>query len=307
MDYVGQKRAKSKSKIYRMTLTQQKYLFVYGSLAIPLLFFISIRFFPMLYTFNIGFREWNIMSQDKPFVGLNNYVQLFQDPVFGKALSNTLIYVVIGVSLQLIVGLAIALLLQKINKFQGLFRVLYFIPYITSAVAISWVIKWIFMNNGIINDILLSIGFENQLFLQSPDQAIYIVIATIIYQGLGFQIIIFLAGLENIPTIYYEAADIDGAGAWKKFLHITIPLLNPTIVFSAVIATINFLQSFTQVENMTGGGPLNSTITIVQYIYQLAFSQFKMGYASAATVILFLIIFMITIFQTKVLTKKFEY
>ncbi|MGG3572898.1 sugar ABC transporter permease [Bacillus gobiensis] len=307
MDYAGQKRAKSKSKIYRMTLTQQKYLFVYGSLAIPLLFFISIRFFPMLYTFNIGFREWNIMSRDKPFVGLNNYVQLFQDPVFGKALSNTLIYVVIGVSLQLIVGLAIALLLQKINKFQGLFRVLYFIPYITSAVAISWVIKWIFMNNGIINDILLSIGFEKQLFLQSPDQAIYIVIATIIYQGLGFQIIIFLAGLENIPTIYYEAADIDGAGAWKKFLHITIPLLNPTIVFSAVIAAINFLQSFTQVENMTGGGPLNSTITIVQYIYQLAFSQFKMGYASAATVILFLIIFMITIFQTKVLTKKFEY
>ncbi|MEM5591242.1 sugar ABC transporter permease [Niallia circulans] len=201
----------------------------------------------------------------------------------------------------------VALLLQRINKFVGVFRAIYFIPYVTSIVAVSWVFKWILMNNGIVNDILMKFGLEAQLFLKSPDQAIYIIILTMIWQGLGFQMIIFLAGLENIPKMFYEAAEIDGADGWKKFIHITLPLLNPTIVFSAVIGSISFLQTFTQVQNMTQGGPLHSTISVVLYIYELAFQHFDMGLASAATVILFLIILVITIIQMKVLTKKFEY
>ncbi|MGI8350182.1 carbohydrate ABC transporter permease [Niallia circulans] len=291
----------------RFTLKQQKYIFVYTCLLIPLLFFISIRFLPTLYTFNIGFREWDILSEDKPFVGMDNYVALFKDEVFRKSLINTFIYVVFGVVGQLMCGLGVALLLQRINKFVGVFRAIYFIPYVTSIVAVSWVFKWILMNNGVVNDILMKFGLEAQLFLKSPDQAIYIIILTMIWQGLGFQMIIFLAGLENIPKIFYEAAEIDGAGGWKKFIHITLPLLNPTIVFSAVIGSISFLQTFTQVQNMTQGGPLHSTISVVLYIYELAFQHFDMGLASAATVILFLIILVITIIQMKVLTKKFEY
>lgn len=280
---------------------------MYTCLLIPLLFFISIRFLPTLYTFNIGFREWDILSEDKPFVGMDNYVTLFKDEVFRKSLVNTFIYVVFGVIGQLLCGLGVALLLQRINKFVGVFRAIYFIPYVTSIVAVSWVFKWILMNNGIVNDILMKLGFEAQLFLKSPDQAIYIIILTMIWQGLGFQMIIFLAGLENIPKMFYEAAEIDGANSWNKFIHITLPLLNPTIVFSAVIGSISFLQTFTQVQNMTQGGPLNSTISVVLYIYQLAFQHFDMGLASAATVLLFIIILIITIIQMKVLTKKFEY
>lgn len=291
-----------------LTLTQQKYLFVYSCLFIPLLFFISIRFLPMLYTFNVGFREWDILSKDKPFVGIENYVNLFKDEVFLISIKNTFIYVFVGVMGQVVIGLAVALLLQRINKFVGFFRVIYFIPYVTSVVAVSWVFKWLLMNNGIVNEVLMKLGFEAQLFLRSPDQAIYVIIGTMIWQGLGFQMVIFLAGLENIPKMFYEAAEIDGADGWNKFTRITIPLLNPTIVFSAVIGSIAFLQSFTQVLNMTGsGGPLNSTITMVLYIYELAFQQFKMGYASAATVVLFLIILVFTLFQMKVLTKKFDY
>lgn len=265
---------------------------------------------PMLYTFNVGFHEWDILSKEKPFVGLDNYVQLFKDEVFIKSVKNTFIYVIVGVCGQIVLGLGIALLLQRINRFVGLFRVIYFIPYITSVVAVSWVFKWLLMNNGVVNDFLVKFGFESQKFLNSPDQAIYVIIGTMIWQGLGFQMVIFLAGLENIPKMFYEAAEIDGASSWQKFIRITIPLLNPTIVFSAVIGSITFLQSFTQVLNMSpegSGGPLNSTITLVLYIYQLAFQQFDMGYASAATVILFLIILAFTLFQMKVLTKKFDY
>ncbi|WP_096156467.1 carbohydrate ABC transporter permease [Bacillus sp. FJAT-45066] len=294
-----------------LTLKQSQYLFVYVCLLLPLIFYLGIRIAPTLYTFNIGFREWNILSPEKPFVGLDNYKTLMSDPIFKKSLWNTLIFIVLGVAGQVIIGLAIALLLQRINKFVGIFRVIYFIPYVTSIVAISWVFKWLFMNNGIINELLVTIGIPPQLFLNSPDQAIYIIIGTMIWQGLGFQMIIFLAGLENIPKMFYEAAEVDGANSWQKFKDITIPLLNPTLVFSVVIGSITFIQvSFTQVVNMSvdsAGGPLHSTISVVVYIYQLAFRQYSMGLASAATVILFLFILALTIFQMKVLSKKFDY
>lgn len=302
---------KPKKRKSRLTLKQSKYLFVYTCLLLPLIFFITIRFYPTLYTFNIGFREWNILSPEKPFVGMDNYITLAKDPVFRKSLWNTLIFIVFGVAGQVVIGLGIALLLQRINKFVGVFRVIYFIPYVTSIVAVSWVFRWLFMNNGIINEFLVNIGIPPQLFLNSPDQAIYIIIGTMVWQALGFQMVIFLAGLENIPKMFYEAAEVDGANSWQKFKSVTLPLLNPTIVFSVVIGSINFIQvSFTQVVNMSvnaAGGPLHSTITIVVYIYQLAFRQYSMGLASAATVILFLIVLAITIFQMKVLSRKFDY
>ncbi|MGD6781549.1 carbohydrate ABC transporter permease [Sutcliffiella horikoshii] len=302
---------KNNKKRPNLTLNQSKYLFVYSCLLLPLIFYISIRFIPTLYTFNIGFREWDILSPEKPFVGLENYVALANDPIFKKSLLNTLIFIVFGVSGQVVIGLAIALLLQRINKFVGVFRVIYFIPYVTSIVAVSWVFRWLFMNNGIVNETLVKLGLPPQLFLNSPDQAIYIIIATMIWQALGFQMVIFLAGLENIPKMFYEAAEVDGANSWQKFISITIPMLNPTIVFSVVIGSINFIQvSFTQVVNMSvdsAGGPLHSTISLVVYIYQLAFRQYSMGLASAATVILFLFILALTIFQMKVLSKKYDY
>jgi len=178
---------------------------------------------------------------------------------------------------------------------------------VTSAVAVSWVFRWILMRNGWLNETLLNLGLEPQLFLLSPRQAIYLITLTIIWQNIGFQMLIFVTGLEGIPKMYYDAAAIDGAGAWRRFRHVTVPLLNPVIVFSAVIGVISYLQSFGQVLSMTNGGPLNSTTTIVLNIYNLAFQKFQMGSAAAATVILFLMILALTLLQFKALNRKVEY
>ncbi len=266
-----------------------------------------MRVLPILYSFHVSFRQWDLLSQTKPFVGLSNYAAIFQDEVFVQTIWNTLIYVVAGVPGQLAAGLAVALLLQRIVRFRSFFRTIYFIPYITSVVAVSWVFRWILMKNGVANGLLLELGFSAQPFLYSPSQAVYWIIIAVIWQNIGFQMLVFLAGLENIPRLYYDAASIDGAGRWRKFIHITLPLLNPVLLFSVVIASIGFLQTFTQVLNMTGGGPLNSTNSIVLYIYNRAFKSFEMGQASAATVVLFLLILTLTILQLKVLNRKVEH
>ena len=290
-----------------LSYKKQRYLFIYSCLLLPLLFFVIVRILPIAYAFNIGFREWDLLSEEKPFVGFDNYAALFQDTKFIRSLGNTFVYVLIGVPGQLITGLAVALLLHKLHVSRGLYRTLYFIPYITSVVAVSWVFRWIFMKNGVINALLLKLGLEPQLFLGSPSQAIFIVIAAMIWQSIGFQMIVFLSGLENIPVLYYDAASIDGANRWQRFRYITLPLLNPVLVFSVIIASISYLQSFTQVLNMTLGGPLNSTVSLVLYIYDMAFKHFNMGEAAAATVVLFVIILLLSLLQMKILSSKTEY
>ncbi|MNI21196.1 Lactose transport system permease protein LacF [compost metagenome] len=303
--------SKTRTGKWELSHRSKRHLFIYGSLLIPLIFFLSIRIIPIFYSFNVSFHEWNLLSDaSKPFVGLNNYVLLFQDEVFHKALKNTLIYVVVGVPAQLIVGLIVALLLQQTTRLRSWYRTIYFIPYMTSIVAISWIFRWIFMPNGIANALLMKLGFAKQLFLNSADQAIYLLIGAMVWQMIGFQMLIFITGLQGIPQLYYEAAEMDGANRWHKFWRITMPLLNPTIVFSVVIATINYLQTFTQVKNMStagAGGPLNSTKSLVLYIYELAFRHYKMGMASSATVILFIVILGLSLLQLKVLSRKVDY
>jgi multiple sugar transport system permease protein len=231
--------------------------------------------------------------------------------VFWQSLTNTLLYVALSMPLQLVSGLFFALLLQAGARWRGFFRALYFIPFVTSTVAISWVWRWIYEPTfGPLNKLLAVAGLPEQKFLASPDQALTSIVVAIVWQALGFYVIIFLAGLEAIPHDFYEAAKIDGARAWDLFRHITLPLLNPTIVFLTVIGTINAIQVFTQVLNMSfqgTGGPLNSTKSLVLFIYQQAFKSFKMGYASAGTVVLFGLILVITIIQLRVTTRRVEY
>ena len=279
-----------------------------------MLFFILIRIAPTLFAFNISLHEWDILSQDKPFVFFDNFKTLFKDNIFKKAMGNTVKYVFIGVPLQLIISLSIALLINRLTKGAGIFRTIYFLPYVTSTVAVAWVWRWMFMKQGgVINQIITAFGGTAQPFLDSTGQAIYVVIANIIWQSIGFNTIIFIAGLKQIPRTYYEASSIDGASPWIQFWKITIPLLNSTVVYLVVMATIQTLQVFTQVFNITGGGqgnpggPVNSTLSLVLYIYQAGFMNNKMGLASAATIILFSIIIIITIIQLKFLTKKVEY
>jgi multiple sugar transport system permease protein len=212
---------------------------------------------------------------------------------------------------QLVIGLAFALLVQAVAHWKGFFRALYFIPFVTSTVAISWVWRWMYEPTfGPLNKLLALVGLPEQKYLASPDQALPSIVIVLVWQALGFYVIIFLAGLEAIPTDFYEAAKIDGARVWDLFRHITLPLLNPTIVFLTVIGTINAIQVFTQVLNMSfqgTGGPLDSTKSLVLFIYQQAFKSFKMGYASAGTVVLFALILVITVIQLKVTTRRVEY
>ncbi|MBD3308836.1 ABC transporter permease subunit [candidate division KSB3 bacterium] len=294
-----------------LSLEARKRMWAYIFIAFPVVYFLIVRIFPMLYTFNISFREWDILSPTKPFVGLDNFQTLFADPFFWKALRNTFLYTLVIVPTSLVIGLAIALMLNSITRFVVFFRVIFFAPFVTSLVAISFIWKWMYDPTfGLFNTILQGLGLPTQNFLQDPSQVLLAISVMTIWHGLGFQIIIFLAGLRAIPDMYYEAAKIDGAGSWQVFHNITLPLLNPTIVFLMITTAIQSLRIFTQVFNMTFpnvGGPLQNGTTLVLEIYQEAFHHFKMGYASAMTVVLFCIILTITLVQLRVLSKKVEY
>ena len=294
-----------------MGLGTRRALWAYTFLLVPLLFFLTIRLAPAFSALYISLHEWNIISPSKPFVGLQNFRLLAHDPSFGRAAVNTLRYVLVGIPAQIALGLVLALALQRINRFRGLFRALYFMPFVTPIVAAAWVWQWMYSENfGPLNGLLAALGLPLQPFLRSPAQALYAVTAMTVWQFLGFQVVIFLAGLEAIPRVYYEAAAVDGASGWRLFRHMTVPLLNPTLVFSAVYGTIVYLQLFTQVLNMTfgdQGGPLASTLTMVLYVYQLGFQRFKMGEAAAATAVLFAVILVITLLQMRVLSKPVEY
>ena len=295
----------------KFNLKQKKEIWAYCFIGLPLLYYLSVRILPTLYSLRISFYDWDLLSPAKPFVGLDNFKFLFTDKIFRMAMMNTFEYVVIGVPLMVITSLLIAMLLNNIKRGQSFYRLLVFIPYITSAAAIAFVWRWLFMKHGgVVNEIIQLFGFHKQMFLESPYQALYVVLSNIIWQNVGFFTIIFVAGLKQIPEMYYEAAEIDGASKFKQFLHITIPLLNKTFVYITVIATINSFRLFTQIYNITGtssggaGGPLHSTTNIVLQIYNYAFTNYKMGLASAATVVLFVIILIITIVQMKLLNKK---
>ncbi len=292
-----------------LTLERRRWLWAYAFILIPLLFFLTVRIAPVIYAFWVSLHRWDPIALQQPYIGADNYRAIWHDEVFWKAFRNTWTYVLLGVPISLATSLGIALGLQKLIRFVGFYRILYFIPYVTSLVAVGWVWRWMYMPNGFFNEALSHIGVGPFKFLGSPDTALYSILVVTIWQGLGFQVIIFLAGLESIPALYHEAALVDGASRWQRFRDITFPLLNPTLVFLLVTGVIDYLQVFTQIRTMSNagtGGPLNSTISIVLYVYQQAFQQLpsKMGYASAITFVLFAIILLITLAQLKLFTRE---
>jgi multiple sugar transport system permease protein len=290
----------------RYSINTYKALWAYAFLAVPILFYVTIRFYPTFNAFYLSLTSWNIVSVHKNFVGAENYRTLVGDPLFWKTLGNTFQYVLFGLPGGLLLSFAVAYLLNKARYLVGLLRALYFIPYITSLVAVSWVWRWLYQRApvGIFNNLLVSLGLPQQGFLMDPRQALPSILAPTIWASIGFQFVIFLAGLKSIAPHYYEVADIDGAGEAQKLFFITIPLLRPTLIFLIVTQTISYLRIFTQVLNMTyqgEGGPLNVTKPIVLYIYQKAFMTFEMGYASALSVVLFVLILSVTLVQLRVL------
>lgn len=307
----------------RLSLATREAIWAYIFLAIPLVFFLGLRIYPAFQSFWLSMFTWHVNPAQRNFVGADFYREMLQNPRLHQALRNTLQYMVITVPLQLLLGLGIAMLLQQVQLFKGLFRAIYFAPFVTPAVGVAWVWSWMYsFNHGIINTMLIEwslfwegvgitwLSIAPQRFLGSPQQALYSVAAVVIWQNLGFQVVIFLAGLQGVPRMFYEAARIDGASGFRLFRHITLPLLNPVMVFSVVISTISALQLFDQVVNINfadQGGPLGSTLTIALHIYQEAFGRSRFGYASAVTVLLFVIILTVTLLQLRLFSRKVEY
>ncbi|WP_374788584.1 carbohydrate ABC transporter permease [Brucella oryzae] len=292
----------------RLSMRTRRLIWVWSFLALPILFYSVIRFYPTIEAFWLSLTDWDLMNPPK-FIGLANYQKLFADPEFWKVFRNTFTYLLVGTPISLVVAFTIAYFLDRVRIMHGFIRALYFLPYLTTAAAMAWVWRWFYQPApiGFINNILNALGLPQQGFLRSVDQGLYAIMATSIWAGLGFQIIIFMAGLRAVPNTFYEAARIDGLGEWAILRKITIPLLKPTTVFLVVFSSIGFLRIFDQVYNMTTndpGGPLGSTKPLVLMIYQTAFSSYAMGYAAAQTVVLFTILLCVSLLQLWILREK---
>ena len=245
---------------------------------------------PIIGAFYISATDWSGIG-DRQFVGLDNYEELLRDGTFRHSLKVTFVYTVWFVPLLYVLSLGLALLVNQRLAFTGVFRSLYFLPFMFSLVVTS--VVWTFMFDqraGIFNVVLGKFGIESQSWLGNAKLAPWALIIVTLWQALGYSMIIFLAGLQDIPRDYYEAATIDGAGALRRFRTITLPLLKPTSVFVLVISIIGAIQLFDPIYVMTQGGPFNATQTAVYYMYQNAFQYFRFGYASALAVVLFVIL-----------------
>jgi putative chitobiose transport system permease protein len=262
-------------------------------------------FYPMLNAIWLSFTNYNIVTEAE-FIGLENYKELFSDVLFWKVLGQTLLYLIIVVPALVILPIFLAILVNQQVKGIGFFRSAYYVPVVTSMVVVGIAWKWVYADKGILNYILESVGLISDPvnWLTSTSTSIFAVMVVTVWKGLGYYMVIYLAGLQSISDDLYEAADIDGASKWKQIWHITIPLLMPSIMIVTIMSSISAMKVFEEIYVMTGGGPLNSSKTLVFYIYEEAFDKLQMGYASATGVILFIITLIFSVINIKFMSKK---
>ncbi len=252
---------------------------------------------PIAYLFYLSFTAGSFTSSGTRLVGLINYWRLLLNPDFGQVLGNTVYFTVATVIPSLVIPLGLAVLLNRAFALRGLLRSAYFLPSVTSLVAAGLGFRWLFQTEGPINALLSSIGIEPISWLGSTTWAMPVLILLSIWKQLGFNMVVFLAGLQAIPPSRYEAAELDGADEAQQFWHITLPGLRSTLVFATITTAIFTLRSFEQVYVITGGGPLNSTNLLVYYIYEQAFAQFDFGYAAAAATVLLAVTLLLVYLQ----------
>lgn len=260
--------------------------------------------YPIGYLFYLSFTAGSFTRAGVHWVGLKNYWRLLISPDCWQVLGNTVYFTVATVLPSLVIPLGLAVLLNRAFALRGLLRAAYFIPSITSLVAVGLGFRWLFQTEGPVNGFLSILGIDPIPWLGSTTWAMPVLIVLSIWKQLGFNMVVFLAGLQNIPQNRYEAAELDGAGTWQKFWYITLPGLQPTLVFAAITTAIFTLRSFEQVYVITGGGPLNSTNLLVYYIYDQAFAQFDFGYAAAAATLLLGITLILVYIQLKVTEER---
>ena len=278
-----------------------------GFLAPSMLHLVVFIFTPIVFAAYLSVHRWDIVVPDKPFVGLENFSQMFRDPTFWNALKNTLVYT-LNVPIGMAISLAVAVMMNRRLKGIALMRTLYFLPSVTSFVAISLVWMWIYHPTfGVANYLLSLVHLGPLQWLNSTDTAMMSIILFSVWLSLGYQMVIYLAGLQGIPEELHDAARIDGANSWHRFWHVTFPLLKPTTFFILVTSFISSFQVFTSIYVMTAGGPVRSTDVIVYHIYQAAWEQLRMGYASAMSWVLFVIIVIATWIQFRIIGRSVDY
>ncbi len=302
----------TRARGFHIPWTKQQKIWAYVFISVPFLYFLIVNFGAMLAAFSYSLQDYNTLSSVHKFVGLKNYIGIFTDKNFIQALRNTFLFALIRVPAVVGISLGVALLLSNIKHFKGFFRMLFFLPFVTSGVAIAWVFKFMYLPNfGIFTELFDFLNIARVDFLGSPKYALLSIAFVTIWSSIGFYTLILLAGLEDIPTEFYEAAEVDGANAWEKFKSITMPLLNRTMVLVVLLCLISSLQTFTVVRMMSAdsgfGGPLGSTRTLPILIYREAFFSMNMGRAAAISVVFFLIVLFATLIQRRLISKEVDY
>lgn len=255
--------------------------------------------YPIAYLFYLSFTTGSFTRAGVHWVGLRNYWRLLLNPDFGQIVGNTVYFTVATVIPSLVLPLGLAVMLNRAIVLRDVLRAAYFLPSITSLVAVGLGWRWLFQTDGPLNQGLATFGIDPIPWLSSTVWAMPVLILLSIWKQIGFNLVVFLAGLQTIPISRYEAAELDGANPWQLFWHITLPGLRPTLVFATVTTAIFTLRSFEQVYVITGGGPLNSTNLLVYYIYEQAFAQFDFGYAAAAATLLLGVTFVLVLVQLR--------
>ena len=262
------------------------YLFLLPAAIVLVIFF----FIPFFQTFALSFLNYSKDIYNPSFIGIDNYIKLFNNPVFYKVMWNTFIYLFVAVPVLAILPLFLAILINQKIKGVTLYKILIYLPVIVSIVVAAIAFKWLYADQGILNYIVNSLGFESIGWLTDPKYALYSVIIVTIWKGIGYYMIIYLAALMSVPKELYEACEIDGANFLTKHLTVTVPHIMPTIALVTTISAISAMKVFAEIYVMTKGGPLNSSKTIVYYIYERAFENLDLGFASAMAVVLLLIV-----------------
>lgn len=267
------------------------YLFILPAAVILIIFF----FLPFFQTIGLSFFDYSDSIYHAKFSGLQNYVEIIKNPVFYKVMWNTLLYLIVAVPILATFPLFLAILINQKIKGITLYKILIYLPVIISIVVAAIAFKWLYAQEGILNYLMQILHLPVIGWLTDPNYAIYSVIILTIWKGIGYYMMIYLASLMSVPKELYEACDIDGANFWQKHLTVTVPHLMPTIALVTTISSISAMKIFAEIYVMTKGGPLNSTKTIVYYIYEKAFENLDLGYASAMAVILLIIVMIFSV------------
>jgi ABC-type sugar transport system permease subunit len=293
--------------IFSRTGQREAYWLAFWLLLPATLGLIVFTFAPLVYAFWISFQNYQLLSGQLTWIGAANYTRLLSDPVVMYSLAVSGLYTVISVAAQVVLGLGLAVLVKDRVRGLGFFRTAYFLPVVASFVVMATIWKFLYAESGLFNTLLLTIGLPPQPFLKSADEALLSIAALGVWKFVGFNMLIFLGGLQAIPADLYESAALDGAGPIQRFWHITLPLLKRVMLFVVVMTSIESFKLFTPVYVMTSGGPQDSTNAIVFQIFRTGFRYYELGYAAAISFLLLALVMVLMWLQFRALRTDVEY